>query len=236
MPTAPTSTSEKPLASQEDAFIDPFYERIRRDPIPPDSGIHAVILAKSAEDSETARNIAVSLAKLTENSGRPFEVKVVHYGEIGLAEAMRQGHENAVHPLVLITTAIQPWTTEHLDPMLKAIDVCDHVFGDRRSPLLTRLRNWIARTPWKLLFSIPGLDVDTPCRLHRLAAIRSIPLQSRSRFVNVELLVKATYLTQVVGNVRVPDLKAAAIPLNRSDARLVFWRPTLPVSESYSKS
>ena len=44
---------------------------------------------------------------------------------------LRRGLEGASLPLVLVTTADEPWTADHLGPLLEAIDKSDHVIGRR---------------------------------------------------------------------------------------------------------
>src|SRR5262249_37342309 len=44
---------------------------------------------------------------------------------ISLGTALEQALADATLPLVLVTTAVEPWTAERLDPLLKAIDHCD---------------------------------------------------------------------------------------------------------------
>ncbi len=50
----------------------------------------------------------------------------------GWNRALEEGLRGTNVPLVLVTTAIEPWTAAHLDPLLKSIDACDH---DRPAPV-----------------------------------------------------------------------------------------------------
>ena len=80
------------------------------------------------------RPIVASLADLDRGDGEDGRVS----GRRGSrtrtsAIALARGLAGAHLPLVLVTTAEEPWTEAHLVPLLKAIDHCDHVVG-RRPP------------------------------------------------------------------------------------------------------
>ena len=61
----------------------------------------------------------------------PVEKRVVAVDELGVAEALTRGLDSACLPLVLVTTAVEPLSADHLDPLLKAINASDHVIGRR---------------------------------------------------------------------------------------------------------
>ena len=111
-------------------------------------------------------------------------------------------------PLVLVTTAVEPWTGAHLDPLLEAIDRCDHV--DRpQAPLGRAARVFqLAGQP------APAADLRGPGPRRPLA----VPAPSRARswrrsrfsrpssFLDVEILAKATFLGHLIDEVEVPPL------------------------------
>ena len=96
----------------------------------------------------------------------------------------------------------------HLDPLLEAIDHCDHVIGRRPAGAWRAVRpagSAACRGGW----SSPcrSLDVHSPCRLHRREKLAAIPLQSASSFLDVEILAKATFLGHLIDEVDVPPLR-----------------------------
>ena len=107
---------------------DPFVEHLRRDPLP-DAGIRIILLTELPLDA--AENIVARLADMVEALGRPVERTVVVPGDDGLGPALERGLEGATLPLVLVTTAEEPWSKDHLQPLLDAINQCDHAIGCR---------------------------------------------------------------------------------------------------------
>ena len=108
---------------------------------------------------------------------------------------------------MLVTTADEPWTKAHLEPLLEAINQCDHVIGCR--PTASR-GNWAGHPGSlvrRLIFAVPLHDVHSPCRLHRLDKLAVIPLQSASSFLDIEILAKATFLGHLIDEVAVPPLR-----------------------------
>jgi hypothetical protein len=107
---------------------------------------------------------------------------------------------------VLVTTATEPWTEAHFRPLIDALDRSDHVLGRRRRSVPGRLTRWLSTRLWSLLFAIPLKDVHSPCRLHRREALELLPPQSSSRFLDVELLAKASFFAQFVDEEDIPPL------------------------------
>ena len=121
-----------------------------------------------------------------------------------------------------MTSADEPWTAEHLEPLLEAIDHCDHVVGRRRAGPLAGCDAGSAGFPWRLIFAVPVDDVHSPCRLHRLEKLAAIPLQSASEFLDVEILAKATFFGHLIDEVPVPAARGRV-------ARGPFWRDFVAV-------
>jgi hypothetical protein len=138
--------------------------------------------------------------------GRPVEPIVVPVEGMPLACALARGLEGARHPLVLVTTAQEPWTEAHLTPLLEAIDHCDHVIGHRPAGRWVRWKHWLSALPRRLIFAVPIRDIHSPCRLHRLEKLAAIPLQSASSFLDVEIIAKATFCGHLIDEVEVPAL------------------------------
>ena len=110
-------------------------------------------------------------------------------------------------PLVLVTTAEEPWTNAHLDPLLEAINQCDHVVGRRPTVSRGELGRPARRAGAARDLRGPLRDVHSPCRLHRLDKLAAIPLQSASSFLDTEILAKATFLGHLIDEVAIPPLR-----------------------------
>jgi hypothetical protein len=186
---------------------DPFVEHLRRDPLP-NAGIRIILLTQLP--TESAEAISAPLANLVSALGRPVECSVVPVGDEGVGRALELGLHGATLPLVLVTTAEEPWTKEHLEPLLEAINQCDHVIGCRREWGRGNWTGFLGRLARRIVFAVPLHDIHSPCRLHRLDKLAAIPLQSRSSFLEIEILAKATFLGHLIDEVNVPSLRGRA--------------------------
>lgn len=202
---------------------DPLEALTKRDPLPRACGVRAIVVAE-ALGPEPLR-IALGLGRMLAKRGRPWDARVVSPTSDGFAEALALALEDAKYPLILVTTATAPWTDAHLDPLLATIDQADHALGVRETSWKGRWKRWFKTRIWRWVFAVPITDVRTPCRLHRLKAFAALPLQSDSGFLDVEVLAKATFLTQVVAVEGVPPLPAWTPPVRWSDIREVFNDP-----------
>ncbi len=187
---------------------DPFSAHFKRDPLP-GAGIRIVILTELP--SEHAEAVIAPLLRRIAELGRPVEQRIISVADHDLAEALRRGLEEAHMPLVLVTTAVEPWTADHLDPLVEAIDASDHVIGRRPKATRSRAANWVTKLLRKLIFAVPLDDVHSPCRLHRLEKLLAIVLQSKSSFLDTEILAKATFLGQLIDEVDVPPLPCRVV-------------------------
>ena len=172
----------------------------------PDAGIRIILLTDHCRRN-LPKAIVCSLADLIAASGRPVERCVVSVGDDGLGRALERGLQGATLPLVLVTTAEEPWTKDHLEPLLEAINQCDHVIGCRPAgagEIGSACPGLLVR---RLIFAVPLHDVHSPCRLHRLDKLAAIPLQSASSFLDTEILAKATFLGHLIDEVDVPPLR-----------------------------
>ncbi len=216
----PTSTTA-PVPNLDD----PYEAHFHREPLPA-AEVRIVLLAAADDDPARSQKIADGLLGLLAARNRRATACVVPVSpDPGWGPALDSAVQSASAPLILVTTATQPWTDAHLAPLLKAIDSADHVLGIRNRSLPSRLARWLGRLPWRILFHIPLSDLHTPCRLHRREAIAAIPLQSRSGFADVELLAKATFLGHLVDETAVPELPAATARVRLADLREVFRKP-----------
>ena len=206
-----------------DDWIHPLDALARRDPLT-GQAVRVVVLYR--DDAALAQLVGRGLSQLLKHRGRKSEVVVASVDPGGWSEALRVAAEEASQPILLVTTAAQVWSLAHLDPLLEAIDTKDHVFGRRAESLAGRLKRWWKTLPWQLVFASPVLDIHSPCQVHRLTALQSLSLQSRSRFVEVEIASKATWLKHLIDEVPVPTLAAIADdrPI-RDDFRELLDRP-----------
>src|SRR4051794_38435578 len=117
------------MSTSDDEMIDPFEAHFHRDPLP-GAAVRVVVLVNG--DFGRAEEVARSLVERLISQGRAAESRVVPIAGQGQARALDHGIEGATTPLILVTSAEEPWSAEHLEPLLRAIDHCDHVLGRRR--------------------------------------------------------------------------------------------------------
>jgi hypothetical protein len=189
--------------SPPDEPLHPLDAHAIREPLPKTAGIWAVVLT---EDEAKAEAVAEGLRRLLNGRGRPIKVVVEPYRHESRAERLGRAIRDADLPIVLVTTATEPWTEAHFRPLIDALDRSDHVLGRRRRALSGRVARWLSTRLWSLLFAIPLKDVHSPCRLHRREALGLLPPQSSSRFLDVELLAKASFFAQLVDEEDIPPL------------------------------
>lgn len=215
------------MSAADETTLDPFDEHFQREPR---TGAGVLVVVFDTGRPERAERVASGLRSMIRSRKRGVETAIVSTRrEEGLGSALERIAEEANQPLILVTTSIEPWTAAHLDPLLTAIDKCDHVYGRREVGFPQAVMRRLAWLKWRLLFAMPVLDVHSACRLHRREALRGVPLQSDSEFVDVELLAKATFLGHLIDEVPVPDLPTDAErrrALWSHDARDVFRHPT----------
>ncbi len=214
---------------------DPYEAHFHREPMP---GAGILVLAFDAGRPDRAEGIAEDLVALIRGRKRPAEWRVLPTSaDAGLGPTIDAAVSEASAPLVLITTAIEPWLPGHLDPLLEAIDKCDHVVGRRPASVAGRLARRLDWLRWKTLFAVPLLDVHSPCRLHRREALAALPLQSESEFVDVEIPAKATFFGHLIAEVPVPPLETSPDrqrDLWRFDLAEVFRHPVFARSSPIS--
>lgn len=215
--------------------LDEYDAHFRREPR---AGAAIRVLALDSGRPERAGAIAEGLAGLIRGRGREASWEVLpSRADAGLGPTIDGAVAEAEEPLVLLTTAVEPWSAGHLEPLLGAIDRADHVVGRRPASIPGRLARRLDWLRWRALFAVPVVDVHSPCRLHRREALAALPLQSESEFVDVELLAKATFLGHLIAEVDVPALEAGpGRPggLRRFDFAEVFRHPVFSRSAPIS--
>jgi hypothetical protein len=221
------------MVEPADDDLDPYELHFQREPRR-DAGVF--VIALRSPDGRGGEPVAESVRARVRSAGRAVESVVIEMGETTTGVLERAVNATAM-PLVVITSAAAPWTDAHLKPLLGAIDKADHVVGCRPLAPGGRLRRWLANRPARWVFGVPAADIHSPCRIHRAEALRAIPLQSRSAFLDVEILAKATFLGHLIDEVPIPPLEGLPVKLSRADRRLVarhplFVRPSIPAEDS----
>ena len=191
-----------------EASDDPFEIHTRREPLQ-SAGIRIILLTDL--DQESAEAVVAPLVEQISALGREVERCIVPVGGSDFSSSLARGLEGAHLPLVLTTTAQEPWTKAHLDPLLEGIDHSDHVVGRRPAGGWDNGMRWLGALPRRLVFAVPLLDIHSPCRLHRLEKLSVIPLQSASSFLDTEILAKATFLGQLIAEADVPPLRRSPV-------------------------
>ena len=117
------------MSTSAEEFSDPFDAHFRRDPLP-DAGVRVIVLLTDLPtDGRGGRSFAGAIIC---RRGRAVETAIVATEE--------QGSERGAEPRARRAPQLrwcwsrpprEPWTAAHLDPLLEAIDHCDHVIGRR---------------------------------------------------------------------------------------------------------
>lgn len=214
----------------DDDLLDGFEIHLKREHIQ-GGGVFVVVLAD--EGLERAEAVADSISNLLIGRKRASGVRIVEHSQgANRGELLRQAVSEADQPLILITSGRAAWTAEHLDPMLSAIDRCDHAFGRRAMDTPARIGRWLRSGPWRWLFAVPLVDVHSPLRLHRKDRLAAIPFQSASDFLDIEIPAKATFLGHLIDEVDVPELDSPKPRVSFRDLSLVFKHPTFLLNPS----
>ncbi len=211
--------------SNAEEFFDPYEAHLHRDPLP-GAAVRVVVIAEG--DTDRSQAVAHALVDLLAGRGRVAESVVVDVKGLGSGPALEKGLEGSTCPVAIVTTAVEPLSDSHVEPLLVALDHCDHVVGRRPASFPVRVVQRAVWVAYRILFAVPVRDVHSPIRAHRLDKLAAIPLQSSSSFLDVEMLAKATFFGHLIDEVEVPPL--AGHHLGRYywlDLVDVFRRPVL---------
>ena len=126
--------------TKSEEIDDPFSAHLKRDPLP-GAGIRIILLTRLPHDRAVPSSPRWKKGSPSWNGRSSNESLTVD----GVWPRRRASpRPRGCHmPLVLVTTAIEPWTTNHLDPLLKAIDQSDHVIGRRPRPARSGGTTWL---------------------------------------------------------------------------------------------
>src|SRR4051812_40099762 len=102
---------------------DPFFAHFHREPLP-GAGVRIILITEQPEES--ARSIIAPIVESLSAAGRPVESCIIRFerGKTRLGQALENGVADGGPPLVLITTALEPWAPAPLQPPLAAIGPC----------------------------------------------------------------------------------------------------------------
>ena len=145
---------------------DPFTLAARR-PSVAQAGVDVRVL--DSGDAPRAESIGKSLVQMIRARQRPAEYQVIPVPPgAAVGPALEASFVSAQNDLILVTSAIRPWTAAHLDPLLAAIETADHAIGCRPAVgVNARIRRRLGWSVRALLYAVPILDLHSPCRLHR---------------------------------------------------------------------
>ncbi len=201
----------------EEIEDDPFLAASKRTTV---SGSGVDVLVFDALNPEKAQAIGEGLVQLLRKRNRYAEARVLDSStSTGMAVVLEAAIASTTQDLLLVTTAVDFWRPEHLDPLLAAIESADHVIGRRPVGFPLGLKRWLGWGIRSTVYAVPIHDIHSPCTLHRRDSLQSIPLQSESAFADLELLAKATFLSRLLIEVPVPDLQA-----DEDSRRWALWR------------
>ena len=212
------------MSSPEDEYIDPIEAHLKRGSC---QGAGVAVVVLGSDGLEKAREVGEGIRRLLAARNRKSDVIAVDPKEsTGRGALLMRTLRGVDQPLTILAQGRSPWTAAHLDPILKAIDHCDHVIGRRAKSRPGRVGRWLESLPWRWLFAVPVCDVHSPCTIHRTEKLKAIPLQSITDFVNIEILAKATFLGQLLDEVAIPPIEQPRSHISMRDFLMIFRHPT----------
>lgn len=144
--------------------------------------------------------------------------------------AITQALAEVSAPLVIISEARAEWNRDILERLLKTIDMCDLALGARPCPSrAARIARTVASMARGFFWGAGVYDPLTPYKLARTEILRRFPIQSSSRFAEVEFIAKANFLDALIHEevlpVAQPWTKPQYGPGARADRRNLFRNP-----------
>ena len=161
------------------------------------------------------------------------EVRIIQpRSEAGLGASLREGFLAARLPLVLRTDLVNRVDPGEIPLLLARIDQADMVTGyraRRQDPWLRRLLSWGFGKMIGTGFGVYVRDCGCAFTLYRRKVFKHITMESRTAFLDVEILAKANVLGYRIDEVAVAQLPPGEgrIPERRSPAAAVLgdaWR------------
>jgi len=154
-------------------------------------------------------------------------------------DALTQALGQVSAPLVIISEARAEWNRDILERLLKTIDMCDMALGARPCPSrAARIARTVASMGRGLFWGAGVYDPLTPYKLARTEILRRFPIQSFSRFAEVELIAKANFLDALIHEEVLPVAETWTTPRfgmgSRVDQRNLFKSPVFCHAERHS--
>ncbi len=145
-------------------------------------------------------------------------------------DALTQALAQVSAPIVVISDYRAEWNRDILERLLKTIDMCDLALGARPcTSKTTRIARTVASMGRGLFWGAGVLDPLSPYKLARTDTLRRFPLQSSSRFVEVEMIAKANFLDALIHEEVLPVAEPWTTPRfgagARADRRNLFRSP-----------
>lgn len=232
-------TTESPQSTEAGTQeLDAWSARFVREPIG-QSQIDLICLSDGVSGPSAE---ASSAAEIIRRKGRLGKLIPVNLPEEGRSrgESLTSAFEQVCAPLFVISGTDAEWNRDILERLLKSVDHCDLVLGCRPcTSTAGRIARRFGSLARGVFWGAGVLDPLTPYKLGRSDVFRKIPLQSASRFVEVELVAKANFLDALIDEIALP-VAAPWIPPrygpeSRADRRGLFRHPRFrhPVSESH---
>gem|GEM_PF-3988958 len=232
-------TAESPEPNEAEAVeLDAWSARFAREPVG-QVPIDLICLSEGASGVLAESSSAADVIRRKGRLGKIIKVSL-KYGNRSWGEALTLAFDQVESPLFVISEAGAEWNRDILERLLKSVDHCDLVLGCRPCESVAgRMARRIASFARGVFWGAGVADPLTPYKLGRSDVFRKFPLQSASRFVEVELVAKANFLDALIDEIALP----VASPWNppvigpglRADQRGLFRKPRFrhPVSESH---
>lgn len=123
------------------------------------------------------------------------EVRAMHHPENrGYGAALRSGIQAARMPWIFYTDGDLQFDLEELPKLLTLRDRYEIVSGyriDRKDPAHRKWNAAIFNLAVRVLFRVPGRDVDCAFKLYRAETVQSLPLRSNGAMIDVEIYARA---------------------------------------------
>lgn len=232
-------TAETPQPTEAAAVeLDAWSARFAREPV----GHAPIDLICILEGVSGVLAESSSAADIIRRKGRLGKIIMVSLqdGNRSWGEALTLAFDQVESPLFVISEAGAEWNRDILDRLLKSVDHCDLVLGCRPCESYAgRIVRRIASFARGVFWGAGVADPLTPYKLGRSDVFRKFPLQSASRFAEVELVAKANFLDALIDEIALPVASSWNPPGFgtglRADRRGLFRKPLFrhPVRESH---
>jgi hypothetical protein len=142
-------------------------------------------------------------------------------------------------PLFVLTSVSAEWNRDILERLLKSIDFCDLAIGARPcESSLGRFMRTASSFGRATFWGAGVIDPLTPYKLGRSEILNKFPLQSASRFSEVEFIAKANFLDTLIHEEVMPVASPFATPRfgagARADRRALFHHPKFRFETDHS--